>query len=109
MAVSFVSTLACVCVGGMGITLFSLSLQDHQTLLDPKLKGKLTDPTVREFFIVLAICNSVVVSSHTHPKTPVDDPSLKESCGDNMATRLRRIKYEAESPDEAALVKVRQA
>ena len=76
-------------------------------MLDLDLEAKLTEPIVKDFFTVLAICNTVVVSSYDgHSSQAGHAPPQMESCNAVMAARLSRIKYEAESPDEAALVKV---
>ena len=63
---------------------------------------------VKDFFIVLAICNTVVVST-ARDRTESSagshlDPVVSQDCNHNVD--LKSLKYEAESPDEAALVHV---
>jgi hypothetical protein len=75
--------------------------------LDPRLTARLLDPVVEDFFIVMAICNTVVVS------TPLSTQSGGGKQNGNVTgaggmdrSGLLDLKYEAESPDEAALVQV---
>lgn len=49
-------------------------------------------PAIQDFFITMAICNTVVVSQRAHSSS-------------NWKTKSTRV-YEAESPDEYALVEV---
>lgn len=84
--------------------------------MDPRLEAKLLDPTVEDFFIVMAICNSVVVSTSSSAGN-VNETSLSvhsDAKNGNVTgiegadkPSLLDLKYEAESPDEAALVQVR--
>ena len=76
---------------------------------------------LHHFFVVLAICNTVVVSKRTKKKEEdTDSPSelpynmkdLSESVLSDIEqllghTNINDIDYEAESPDEQALVEVR--
>lgn len=83
-----------------------LTLQ-KKTELDPALLANLSDPLVKDFFTVLTICNSVVVSA---AKDPDADSHLDPIVSDgNVNVDLQSLKYEAESPDEAALVHVRRS
>ena len=75
---------------------------------------------LHDFFVVLAICNTVVVSKRTKKKEEdTDSPSdvaynmkdLSESVLSEIEqllghTNINDIEYEAESPDEQALVEV---
>jgi len=81
------------------------------------------DDCLHDFFVVLAICNTVVVSKRSKEKK---DPSVPVSEGFEVAynmenlsesvlsqieqllghTNINDIEYEAESPDEQALVEV---
>ena len=79
-------------------------LQDGKVTLDPVLAASLTDPDVRDFFILMAICNTVIVSSIGRFKSRVEAVPLLD--GSDTDKILNKMKYEAESPDEAALVKV---
>ena len=72
--------------------------QEKKTDLDPKLSGRLLDPVVKDFFTVLAVCNTVIVSRAS------EDTSENREDLHNQAPQ--DLKYEAESPDEAALVQV---
>ena len=79
-----------------------LSTQEQPLQHDPTLQSDLGDPDLDEaylhdFFVVMAICNTVVVGSHV--------AGGREGEG----ARDRPIMYEAESPDEAALVEVRKS
>lgn len=69
------------------------------------------DPTVEDFFIVMAICNSVVVSTPASPRNESETSlSVHSSVHNGNVTGIEGaddLKYEAESPDEAALVQVR--
>lgn len=75
------------------------------TELDPSLCVRLSDHTVRDFFTVMAICNTVVVSKKIENR--IGAPHASQNGNVNMGRDTRRaLKYEAESPDEAALVHV---
>ena len=78
----------------------SLCLQEKITL-DPELQEDLDKPDslafLHDFFVTLAICNTVVVSQRVQP-------GGTNSVGGQPTTK--RIQYEAESPDEHALVEV---
>ncbi len=79
-------------------------LQVNQTKLDPKLSANLSNSTVRDFFTVMAICNTVVISSSSSR-----DLNLREKKQEKERIQeLNKLKYEAESPDEAALVEVKK-
>jgi phospholipid-transporting ATPase len=69
----------------------------HQVNVNPRLLKllQIDDPTtnkkaLQDFFLVLAICNTVV-------PIKVDD-------GDPIQKKIPKIEYQAESPDEQALV-----
>lgn len=92
---------------------FCCVVQDKRTDLDPRLAAKLSDPAVEDFFTVMAICNSVVVSTSSARNgngngVAVNSlqngsvPELKDATNPDSS----RLNYEAESPDEAALVHV---
>ncbi len=81
-------------------------------MLDPTLVTDMRNPTLRDnyihdFFVIMAICNTVVVSRN-------GDVEDDDSFGVGIATAAdnggqldpQAIVYEAESPDEAALVEV---
>ena len=65
---------------------------------------------MKDFFTCLAICNTVVVSSsRTRSGTGVCSSAGSEPAeleGVVSAEEVQALKYEAESPDEAALVHV---
>ena len=79
-------------------------VQEGKITLDPALLGDLQKPEVKDFFTVLAICNTVVVSSTGHVRSRVEAVPFLDNCVTDEY--LNKMKYEAESPDEAALVKV---
>jgi len=83
---------------------FCRPIQEGKIALDPALLGDLHKPEVRDFFSVLAICNTVVVSSTGQVRSRVEAISFLDNCITDEY--LNKMKYEAESPDEAALVKV---
>ena len=79
-----------------------------------------SESCLHDFFIVLAICNTVVVSKRSKEKTdPVPENevayntrNLSETVLSEIEqvlghTNINAIEYEAESPDEQALVEVR--
>ena len=78
---------------------FSVCLQEKITL-DPQVQQDLGKPDsldiLHDFFVTLAICNTVVVSQRRQA-------GRKDGTG-RQATK--RTQYEAESPDEHALVEV---
>lgn len=87
--------------------------------MDPKLAAKASsDATVKDFLVVMAICNSVVVSAtpeegeegqegQEEADTTGGSPKGKVTCNNgNLPNSARVLKYEAESPDEGALVHV---
>ena len=82
------------------------------------------DSCLHHFFVVLAICNTVVVSKRPKQKEESSEP-VDENCEvrpynlENLSeavlsevhrllghTNINNIEYEAESPDEQALVEV---
>ena len=79
--------------------LFSLCLQEKITL-DPQLQQDLSKPDsldiLHDFFVTLSICNTVVVSQRRQA-------GRKDGTGRQPT---KRTQYEAESPDEHALVEV---
>ena len=82
------------------------------------------DNCLHDFFVVLTICNTVVVSKRTKPKEEDTTATVSEGCKssynmENLSemvlsdikdilghTNINDIEYEAESPDEQALVEV---
>lgn len=71
---------------------------------------------MRDFFTVMAICNTVVVNSRNGNWTEHENGNQTAHENRNQTEyetvgyseiQLRELKYEAESPDEAALVQVR--
>lgn len=94
---------------GSSVTLIlcTFSLQDKPTDLDPRLAGNLFDPTVEDFFVVMAVCNSVVVSTSGSGNTHAGAQNGNVTGLDGASNPdVQGMKYEAESPDEAALVLV---
>ena len=94
-----------------------LPTQKHPLILDSTLQSDLEDPAFRkaylhDFFVVMAICNTVVISRKDNRKvenrwSQSQFVGVNEDCGrDNVPVDGRCITYEAESPDEAALVEV---
>ncbi len=85
---------------------YSLHFVQRKTELDPALLARLSDPKVKDFFTVLAICNTVVVSSSKVESKAGShlDPSILPD--NELNLDLHALKYEAESPDEGALVHV---
>ena len=63
--------------------------------------AELSESQIEEFFITMAICNTVVVSNAV-------ESGLVRGRGSEGVTRekVMALRYEAESPDEAALVEV---
>ncbi|CAI8035915.1 Phospholipid-transporting ATPase ID [Geodia barretti] len=60
---------------------------------------------LQDFFVVLALCNTVVLSRKTQDTQDVPDFSHEATWDrDRLAEYVQTITYEAESPDEAALV-----
>ena len=76
--------------------------QTQQVLSDPLLceAAKRDDDMIRDFFLVMAICNTVVVSATGHRHSASEGGEGGEGGG------AEGVVYEAESPDEAALVEV---
>ena len=90
------------------VCLYAFLTVQKKTELDPALVANISDPVVRDFFTVLAICNTVVVSTaddrvESTAGCHLDPPAAAN--GDRVD--LQTLKYEAESPDESALVHVR--
>ena len=71
-------------------------------LLDPVLceAAKRDEGMIRDFFLIMAICNTVVVSATGHGHSASEGGEGGEGGG------AGGVVYEAESPDEAALVEV---
>lgn len=63
--------------------------------------AELSESQIEDFFITMAICNTVVVSNTV-------ESGLVRGRGSEGVTRekVMALRYEAESPDEAALVEV---
>lgn len=84
-----------------------LPAQETKTDLDSDLNAKLSDPTVKDFFTTMAICNTVIVSSS---KKQIGNGTITHTELENASptdeSTVMNLKYEAESPDEAALVQV---
>ena len=74
--------------------------------MDPKLAARLSDPTVEDFFTVMAICNTVVVSGVGSGTVSEQSGTQNGNVTGAGVADKPRLKYEAESPDEAALVQV---
>ena len=93
-----------------------LPSQEHPLLLDSTLQSDLKIPALskaylRDFFVVMAICNTVVI--HKDNCQVESQWSQGQFVGWNEGhgqnddpVDTRSIVYEAESPDEAALVEV---
>ena len=89
---------------------------------DSDLQSKISggdESCLHDFFIVLAICNTVVVSKRSKEKKdslPVNEVAYNmEKLSENVLSQIEQllghtnindIEYEAESPDEQALVEV---
>jgi hypothetical protein len=70
-------------------------------------KRGLSQDYLQDFFVVLALCNTVVLSRKTQDSQDVPDFSHEATWDrDRLAEYVQTITYEAESPDEAALVEV---
>lgn len=90
--------------------------QEEQLQLDETLLADLVDPTlskayIHDFFVVMAICNTVVVSHNGRcdSLTEVQGEGVEGVSGggsEGVGRNSQTIVYEAESPDEAALVEV---
>lgn len=65
-------------------------------------RAELSKSHIDDFFITMAICNTVIVSNAV-------ESGLVRGRGSEGVTRekVMALRYEAESPDEAALVEVR--
>lgn len=86
-------------------------------MLDSTLQTDLEDPAftkayLHDFFVVMAICNTVVIS-HKDNRKVENQWSRNQFVGvnegrgqDDVPVDVSSITYEAESPDEAALVEV---
>ncbi len=61
---------------------------------------------MRDFFTVLAVCNTVVVSLTGQHRSRVESLPFMGASFSVSDDYISKLKYEAESPDEAALVKV---
>ena len=74
---------------------------DRNLVLNMK-NDELSKSHIDDFFITMAICNTVVVSNAV-------ESGLVRGRGSEGVTRekVMALRYEAESPDEAALVEVR--
>ena len=90
--------------------------QEKRLDLDTALIANLRDSALREayihdFFVVMAICNTVVVSGNGHGRRSevISDTERwvqRSESHSLVADDPSSIVYEAESPDEAALVEV---
>ena len=78
-----------------------LSHLQEKIILDSQLEQDLDKPDsldiLHDFFVTLAICNTVVVSQRAQQPERTDGIKRQPT---------KRIRYEAESPDEHALVEV---
>ena len=75
-------------------------MRDRTLMINMK-NDDLSQSHIHDFFITMAICNTVVVSN-------AGDSGLVRGRGNEGVTRekVMALRYEAESPDEAALVEV---
>ena len=73
---------------------------DRSLVINMK-SAELSESQIEDFFITMAICNTVVVSNAV-------ESGLVRGRGSEGVTRekVMALRYEAESPDEAALVEV---
>lgn len=87
------SIYMCTCTPYVCLLYQSRSIDvDQQLLHRVQTLKPVVDLVIHDFFITMAICNTVVVSQRSHS-------------GSNRKAKSTRF-YEAESPDEYALVEV---
>lgn len=79
----------------------SPALKLDRSLVINMKTAELSDSQIEDFFITMAICNTVVVSNAV-------ESGLVRGRGNEGVTveKVMALRYEAESPDEAALVEV---